>query len=102
MSEQNEQKHTKLPWVVDENAVDSDPNNGYTHHRVALCLASDSCGDMCYANAEFIVTACNSHYDLLEALEELWESGNNTTYAFTKDGGKALEKARAAIQKATG
>lgn len=48
------------------------------------------------ANAEFIVRACNSHYDLLEALQALVNS-------FEKHRPKKYwDDARAAIAKATG
>lgn len=51
------------------------------------------------ANAEFIVRACNSHYELLEALKELVEfkhfpMSKNPQY------GMALEIGKAAIAKA--
>lgn len=45
------------------------------------------------ANAEFIARACNNHYDLLEALEEIHEHG----YSFHN-----YDKVEAAIAKAKG
>lgn len=62
----SESKHTKLPWHV--------------HHRNPLVLqAADGNialmnlarpSEESEANAAFIVTACNSHAELVEALEE--------------------------------
>ncbi len=73
-----EVKHTPLPWLVDRNA-------SYCAIRAKSGL---SVGDTCAsdpstkdfplgtANAAFIVRACNSHYELVEALslwKEFWD-----------------------------
>ena len=68
------QKHTALPWKVQEQKFEiesEDSTNFETTYSVSPTI--DKLAD-CYglaeqkANAEFIVKACNSHYELLEAL----------------------------------
>lgn len=59
------------------------------------------------ANAEFIVRACNSHYELLEALKEIMRFKSEMEYIMgnalvTPDNFlKALENAETIIKKAT-
>lgn len=82
----SEMKHTPLPWEVC-NGIDIYPVGDIAaRHYVAdcdpdgACLAdmaldvgehphTDSTYEMKKANAEFIVRACNSHYDLLDAVQ---------------------------------
>ena len=67
----NKMKHTPTPWSVEE--------SGYTQSKIYGC---DSAGKVVFstvdvlketpeqeANAEFIVTACNAHEDLVKALK---------------------------------
>lgn len=78
------QAHTPLPWYAKKNpklsAVRAESDGEY----IAEMIGS-------YANAAFIVRACNSHYELLEALEELTYVRNART----------LRQARAAIERAS-
>lgn len=59
-------KHTKLPWTIE-----------YDHKGRAAAIGSDNIliaalsGRDPKGNAEFIVRACNSHEDLLEACREV-------------------------------
>lgn len=62
-------EHSKLPWRVSGEAANayvriSDSTN-YTvaHTPWSSCIGRDG------ADAEFIVRACNSHYELVEALK---------------------------------
>lgn len=82
-----EQKHTALPWYNSGSTVyGADP--GISANRTPLNvvaytmddLIARSSGDESRANAQFIVTACNSFYLLLavakDRLEELKEKRN--------------------------
>jgi len=68
-------KHTPIPWRIERQS------NGL--HAVCADLAKRHGGstpfslatDIRVANAEFIVRACNSHADLLEALRRLEAAG---------------------------
>ncbi len=92
----NEQKHTELPWNFYEGAEYYLINSG---NITRICVA-DIKREFANAeaNAQFIVKACNSHYELLEALKKaksilgIWEND----YEEIK---KIIEQA---IQKAEG
>lgn len=56
--------HTPLPWTV------SIKFNGAEIYNGNICIA-DIYGKNRKANAEFITRACNSHYELLEALKDV-------------------------------
>ena len=75
-------KHTPLPWKALRGMTGK-----YTHFGKIYDQREESLGYCCYqgsrvfsplsdvlleeaANAQFIITACNSHYELLEALKE--------------------------------
>ncbi len=70
-----EVKHTPLPWKVkyyhtygEEVMIDVSTSGG----RIAtVTLWAAACGvkDIAGANADLIVRACNSHYELLEACQ---------------------------------
>jgi hypothetical protein len=83
-------KHCPLPWSIDgpyDNSVDVEAADGAWVAEVFDAKVADG-----YGNAEFIVRACNSHYELLEALRDLLrDTGLN-----------ARDAALAAIAKATG
>lgn len=91
-------KHTPIPWSVDHNCtsfiIDAD--------GVTVAQVEDD------ADAEFIVRACNSHDDLLEALKELVKLDDEGEQAFVDMGIQrepehpSIRKARSAIAKATG
>ena len=90
-------KHTPIPWRIERQS------NGL--YAVCADLAKRHGGstpfslatDIRVANAEFIVRACNSHADLLEACKDLVIAAEETGYA-----GLALARAKAAIAKAEG
>jgi len=81
-------KHTVLPWQIfkrDDPLDDSDPNLDIIAPSIASIATLHKGGwlgsDEHIANAEFIVQACNSHYELLEACKKLvtavqsWHTG---------------------------
>ena len=84
-------KHTPLPWEV--------IGTGYQLQIVdsngAMICEGFSWSDQCKANARLIVRACNSHHELLAALEEMAMSYMSFT-------GRKPENAIAAIAKARG
>jgi predicted negative regulator of RcsB-dependent stress response len=55
-------QHSPLPWEKTHSVIFS------SYVKVASCR--DFSEDLSKANAEFIVKACNNHYQLLEALKE--------------------------------
>lgn len=78
--------HTPLPWEVETPSHNDYPYalkaiNGDNHKKGAVGTRILRWGafmlpssDEAKANAAFIVRACNSHYDLVEALEALFNS----------------------------
>ena len=69
--------HTPLPWEVEKGHVQRD-SNGIRYWQVTDGQDAIACNQFCYAgydpavnaaNAAFIVRACNSHYQLVSALE---------------------------------
>jgi len=98
------QAHTPLPWRL---AKDGGPSIYATraHPKAGFdpLLASVEGGpltnDQQQANADLIVQAVNSHYELLEALEGLLEECVNRTHDLSTEW---WDKARAAIAKAKG
>lgn len=69
--------HTTLPWMAMGATVSRDIPGFGQLVPIAICRARSGGGPvtipiaMRNANAEFIVRACNSHADLLAALEEM-------------------------------
>jgi len=69
----SEQKHTPLPWKIGLNPeVEGMEIDIYGADRLRICTFPFSTGDevadsVTEEDAEFIVRACNSHYDLLAA-----------------------------------
>lgn len=69
-------KHTPLPWQLDqyddENIiyVEGDEGDSFPSCYQEIAKNDDWEDGENRANAEFIVRACNNHYDLIEALEE--------------------------------
>lgn len=78
-------KHTPLPWKMDGDGFDSVAARDFGTDGYCIFSVDD---DGCYkdgicdllnivddaesqANAEFIIRACNSHYELLEALKQV-------------------------------
>ena len=60
-------KHTELPWKLCK-----DGKNIYCEEK-DICITNCNHPDFeeAKANYEFIVTACNSHYELLETCKEV-------------------------------
>lgn len=89
-------KHTALPWRM------SDISHGPS--RIIECpkkhLLCQTLGENDEANAEFIVRACNSYDNLLEACQEL--IFHLPCMPDDHEGHRLLRKAQAAIAKATG
>lgn len=89
-------KHTPTPYFAEQDAVFSrERMHGDYAHRVASCGSVH--GDpMNYADAAFIVRACNAHDDLVKALRNTAEAlahcmGDN--YAIVIEARAALAKA---------
>ena len=95
------QAHTELPWQLGADQRSVYPNkpdmDGGGHSRVAACGGRNEV--IKRANADLIVQAVNSHYELLEALEGLLEECVNRTHDLSTEW---WDKARAAIAKAKG
>lgn len=103
-------KHGPLPWRLETSwdgftIVDKigeiDGIIGQAGNYDVPCIQKD--------NAEFIVKACNSHYDLLEVcklvkdwFEPMFEHAVRSTFLEHSEEFEILEKARAAITKAEG
>lgn len=67
MSNETKPMHTPLPWLQGKPYVEE--IHSLRKRTVAITNANDRRFEPeDEANAEFIVRACNSHYDLLEAL----------------------------------
>ena len=105
-----ETKHTPGPWAAVRNATYWEFGNyNHNHGQIGDCCVSnwlydeegnpisqEEAGKIAEANAEFIVRACNAHYELLEALEGLI---NGIGAGISSE---AYKKADAAINKAKG
>lgn len=89
-------KHTPVPWCVV-------PGTSAIHTEDGLYLGGANLrqGEN-EANAAFIVRACNSHYELLEALEALSEMLYAAPNWMLQRYRLPISKARAAIAKARG
>lgn len=104
MTDQNKPPpaHTPLPWKLSDRGIgifsDNEPLGNNRIIAICTCDAVSRPRDENKANAEFIRRACNSHYELLEALEAVLEDTQNGQLLTH---GK-LWKARAAIARARG
>ncbi|MGZ8432797.1 MAG: hypothetical protein ACXWYM_00435 [Candidatus Binatia bacterium] len=94
-------QHTELPWKT--NAMEVFTDAGKSSKRIAFATGKaqgdDNSLEELKANAEFIVRACNSHYELLEALQETWAHFGD---AMSDEEIALKEKSLAAIAKAKG
>lgn len=92
-------KHTPLPWNYHNSNNDDYLDIDSAGTRITSIFNVDK---EAKANAEFIVTACNSHYELLEALKKAESSLESLQEAdcFDKLDRKALNAVTAAIAKA--
>lgn len=70
-------KHTKLPWRTGNNGQQGGACQIIDADNRPVCSMNSAFMDDC-ENAEFIVTACNKHSDLVNILEAIKEaiSGN--------------------------
>lgn len=105
----SEEKHTKLPWSVCTNPTgQSQPASPYIIDGSGLPDGGDIIAiamgnsETVKENVRFIVRACNSHYELLEALKVLkhvavWDDVNSTEEEVMS----AIRVAREVIAKAT-
>lgn len=65
--------HTPLPWVFDRIAGEiyyNDHDGAQVFPLIATINSEDVSPDQAYADGDFIAHACNSHYELLKALED--------------------------------
>ena len=97
--------HIPTPWLADDANSEGEPNEVWHIYAVA---GYDTSAEVkvaeayTKANAMFIVQACNSHDELLEALQCTMPYLLRTTDNLFSGGlFEAYNKARAAIQKAT-
>ena len=95
-------EHTPKPWRVwdvREGLVITDDTLATRH----ICEVQGATPEEAAANAEFIVRACNTHDDLVRALEvlvkEVLDAGTDC-YFCSADCRKGLDLARAALTKA--
>lgn len=89
--------HSPLPFAVDCNdsfLVTADHDGA----SVAVTETADRSDEECAANTEFIARACNSHYELLEALDALIARVTERGMEFDP----AAARASAAIARARG
>lgn len=97
--------HTKTPWDYKAGAGNCDPSivaDGRVIAELRGDTTSSAVDHEAYANARFIVLACNSHGALLEALEEaqLQIEYLSAKFPATGSGEAVLAKIRAALKKA--
>ena len=97
-------KHTQGPWEVLNNYIKvrggaviatTARNNSVCNFAAGVASLEDA------ANAEFIVRACNSHYELLEALKSILRSSKRGT-RLTNHDKWIISFAENAIQKVEG
>ena len=115
----SERKHTPLPWAGWGDGVTGPSTAAFAaldYKRVPGCVSFKEAGGAYHgtiartfigANAAFIVTACNAHYELLEERDELletlrdlrdkWESFGDGTVSWVA---ACASELRAAIAKA--
>lgn len=95
-------QHTPLPWVTLDKYTNRQAvpigskiasSGGLAHN-----IFAEAHGHNCEANGQFIARACNSHYELLEALKDLVSVVAEIHPDADDLGG--LEQARSAIAKA--
>lgn len=84
-------EHTELPWEIDF------PIGILGKNREIVCDFTS----LYVKDADFIVRACNSHYELLEVAKELLFNSDNDGYWATNIE-LLRNKAREALQKAEG
>lgn len=98
-----EHKHSPLPWAHDGENVNDYGGRYEQISDAGGCEVSGEYGGPCEVDAAFIVHACNSHYELLEALEEAmgwnWLDESDTVPKEVKDQcAAALKKAKGEVK----
>ena len=95
-------KHTPTPWTDSMGMAQRPVVTAVTHTAdiAAMSLSGGKSLDEAYANAAFIVRACNAHYDLVEALEATIPAMGTDISDVDIVG--VFAKARAALAKAKG
>ena len=93
--------HTPLPWWIDDDGFIA-AGSGDDYQTVAdpHCRPTVDCGDENGANAAFIISACNSHYELLAALKDCRAALHATKESLGLDHPAAIIAADNAIAKA--
>jgi len=81
-------EHTVTPWIIDGHQI--------VYDDMEVCRVS---GDAWEANAAFIVRACNSHDELLEACKQLVEAASHSGRVIGYDS-QVFDRACAAVAKA--
>jgi hypothetical protein len=93
--------HTPLPWKASDSGTGiwsaGEPLGKNKIIAICSCDAVSRPKDENTANAAFILRACNSHYELLEALENLIKA---IGFADINDPGISTDEALKAIQNA--
>ena len=92
-------KHTKVEWKL--HGMEANVIVGVDHITIADVNARNRSKEKNQANAEFIIRACNNHYQLLECLKEINRTA--TIWRGTKyREGILLEKCQQVITNAEG
>ena len=87
-------KHTELPWKIMGNEargfqIHTDYANGkpapHLNHWIAT-MRCESCPNEKEANAQFLVSAANSHYPMLEALKKARHLLSNLSFHLERKG----------------
>lgn len=93
--------HTPLPWKASDSGTGIwSAGEPLGKNKIIAICSSDAVSrpkDENTANAAFILRACNSHYELLEALENLIKA---IGFADINDPGISTDEALKAIQNA--
>ena len=98
-------KHTPTPWEarpVPNAKIIAIAEVGYMHHAEVFSRKhnNEPLDETAYANAEFIVRACNNHDALVAALENLDNAINEPSLGI--DIIRASDKARAILRTVKG
>lgn len=104
-----ESKHTQTPYYICDEyngyiPIDAPPSSTGEDESIEICLVSnqDLDGNIQKANAEFIIKACNSYYEMLEALESLEKVIDFYAEDVSDETKEAFQNALLAITKAKG
>lgn len=101
-------KHSELPWRVQSSEAIriKDNRNDQLAILTHISLTGRRDGDEVMANAEFIVRACNSHYELVHIAEQyhgyLVTLMATNSELFTQGGKEYMAHAWAILNKAKG